>query len=395
MPKEPNFKISNRIQQFKGSPTVQIFGRTKELEARGRRILHLDIGQPDFAPLTPVLEATIDAIRNKETDYTVSSGIPELRSAIANHVNRIDGAEVDATSEVLVTSGAKLALLAVLFATLDEGDEVVIFDPYWVSYAEMVRLAGGIPKIVNVNPKTLGIDFDALESALSPNTRVIIVNSPNNPTGWVISKKERDKLFDLARERGILIMSDEIYSEYVYDGEKHWSFSGIEDWKENVVVINGFSKTYSMTGYRLAWMIGSSQIINFSRKFIENSTTCPVSFAQEGARAALEHYDEFKALIHELFPPRRKIVLDWIKSTPNVSAVPTKGSFYVFAEYDLNLISDKVALRLLEDYDVSVIPGTAFGNFGRRHIRIAYASSIETIQQALERMTEFFEKMQG
>ncbi len=390
-----NYKISRRIQQFKGSPTVQIFSRTKELERQGREILHLDIGQPDFAPLDSVLDATIKAIRARKTEYSVSSGLLELRSAIASHVAQHDGCVVDPKSEVLVTSGAKLALLAVLFSVLDEGDEVIIFDPYWVSYAEMVRLAGGLPRIVAVDPRTHGIDFDSLETTITPDTRAIIVNSPNNPTGWVISKEERDALFSFAQDRDLLIISDEIYSEYVFDGEKHWSFSGIDGWKKNAVVINGFSKTYSMTGYRLAWILGASDILGFCRKFIENSTTCPVTFAQYGAIAALQHHDEFKTLIKELFPPRREIVLDWVKSTKAVSAVIPRGAFYVFAAYDLSMSPTTVALRLLEEYDVSVIPGTAFGSFGKRHLRIAYASSVEVIKKALGRMTTFFEENQG
>lgn len=377
-------QISHLLQGISGSATAQIFAHAKELEAQGRDIVHLEIGQPEFQPPQVIIDATKLALDQGKTSYTVSRGTSSLRHAIANFHNAQDKVDLG-LNDVIVTTGAKLAIFSSVWSVTNPGDNVIILNPSWVSYADIVSSLGAEPRFVSVD---LDFSFDEsyLRSQIDERTKAMIINSPSNPTGAIISPAQLQKLFDICAEHDILIVSDEIYNEYVYRGT-HTSLLHINGWDEYGVVVNGFSKTFSMTGFRLGYALASPQIINQINKVVQLTSSCPVNFVQDAAIVALDNIASMRTIIQEITSNRLEIVDEAISDLP-VTYTRPDGAIYAWIGIESN---DSVSWsqKLLEQAGVAVTPGRAFGPAGEGYVRLCFATSEESVQTGIQRLGKF------
>ncbi|MFX0210659.1 MAG: aminotransferase class I/II-fold pyridoxal phosphate-dependent enzyme, partial [Candidatus Hodarchaeota archaeon] len=297
--------ISDQVGILKGSPTMQFLSMAKKREREGHHIIHLSIGQPDFQPLSSIIETTKSAIDEGKTSYTISSGIPELRQSIGQLYQEDFGLSIDPNEEVKITSGGKQGVFASFYSILNRGDHIIIPEPFWVSYPDMAQLAGATAVKIPMT-EDFSLNEEEILNKISKETTAILINSPNNPSSHVLSSKEIKFLKDLVEDKDIYIVSDEIYSDYVYiDNPVRTLLTVFDDWQQNIIVINGFAKTYSMTGYRLGWTISNAKIAEGILKIIQATTTCPTNFCQWGAVTALKERAKARELINKLFPERR------------------------------------------------------------------------------------------
>jgi len=341
----------------------------------------------DFVTPEYIRRAAIEALDAGMTHYAPGRGIPELRAAIARKLERENGLCYDPDTEIVVTPGAKQAIVEAMLTAVASGDEVILFDPGWGSYDAIVRLAGALPVHVQLSD-TFSIEPASLRDALSARTRAIIVGSPGNPTGHVLDASERDLLASLCRERDLLLISDEIYERIVYDGVRPVSPASLPDMWERTITINGLSKAYAMTGWRLGYVAGPETFIRQLLKVHEHTVTTATSFAQAGAVAALDGTQEpIDAMVRE-FDRRRGIVVDGLNALPGVRCVPPDGAFYAFPDVSrTGLSGTDLAMRLL-DHGVALTPGLGFGDEWDTHVRLSYATSEERIRAGLKRMDQ-------
>jgi aspartate/methionine/tyrosine aminotransferase len=383
--------ISKTVTDLKGSPTAQIFILAKKLEMEENRdIIHLEIGQPDFQPFSEIIDSTIEATRAGKTTYTMSTGIPELRKEIARAYHEDYQTDVDWKNEIIITSGAKLGIYAALFSILDKGDKIIVPEPYWVSYPDMIQLAGGamIPIAMTEN---FNLDHDAILSAIEKDRpKAIILNSPNNPSGHVLTRKEISFLKDLIEDFNLIIISDEIYNEYIFSDNPIRTLLTEFDWRDNIIAINGFSKTFSMTGYRLGYTISNKTIAEGINKIIQASTSCPTNFCQWAAITAIQHREKARTIINTTFPERREILIEEITKTDGFEISEIDGAFYGFMKYTYTKKSaEDVVKDILIKANVATIPGTAFGASANAYIRVTFARSIEEIREAFHRIRTY------
>jgi len=388
---EGNDVISNQVENLKGSSTARFLKLAKDREAKGHDIIHLEIGQPDFQPLTQIIDATIQAIRDGKTGYTVSSGIPELRQAISQVYSEDFKINIDPQTEVKITAGAKLGILSAIFSILDEGESLIVPEPYWVSYPDMTQLARG-----RYVPIHMMDDFSLnqgaiLEAMSKGKIRAILINSPNNPSGHILTTEEIEFLKDLVADYNILIISDEIYNDYIYiDTPIRTLLTEFDDWCNNIIIVNGFSKTFSMTGYRLGYTISNPSIANGILKIIQASTSCPVNFCQWAGIIALKERLKAREIINNLFPKRREVLLEEAQKTEGISLSSIDGAFYGFLKYEFtDKPSEEVAEDLLINANVCVIPGTAFGVSTEGYLRVTFSRSIEEIREGFSRIRDY------
>jgi len=368
--------------------------KARELERKGLKIYHLDVGEPDFDTPTHIKGAAIAAMKEGFTHYTSSRGILELREAIAEDLKkrRIDA---DPNDEILVTPGAKHAIYCACLSILDPGDEVLILSPTWPTHFQCVEVAEA--RVVEI---PCGEDFslneEELKAKITNKTRMIIIGSPNNPTGGILTEEAVKAIVNVAKDHDLLILSDEIYDRLVYDGFKSLSPASLDDGKERVIVVNGFSKAYAMTGWRLGYAYASKEIIEAMTRIQQLTTTCPVSFVQKAGIAALRGpQDPVKRMIEE-YDRRRRFIVERLNEIEGIRCVMPKGAFYVFPDISsLKMSSSEFCLRLLEETGVSTTPGIVFGECGEGHIRISYAGDVETLSESVRRIREFAEKHQG
>jgi aspartate/methionine/tyrosine aminotransferase len=369
---------------------MQFLSMAKKREREGHHIIHLSIGQPDFQPLPAIIETTKKAMDEGKTSYTVSSGIPELRESVSNLYQEDYGVSVDPNEEVKITSGGKQGVLAAFYSILNRGDHIIIPEPFWVSYPDMAQLCGAdavkIPMTADFS-----LNEDEILNNLSKNTKAILINSPNNPSSHVLSSKEINFLKDLVEDKNIYIVSDEIYSDYVYiDTSIRTLLTEFDNWRQNIIVINGFAKTFSMTGYRLGWTISNSEIAEGILKIIQTTTTCPTNFCQWGGVTALKERARARELINKLFPERRSVLIEEINKTKGFSLKSIDGAFYGFVEYDFSEKSSvDVAIDILNNANVSFVPGSAFGDSAEGHLRVAFSRSVQEIREAFKRIREY------
>ncbi|MHA2306255.1 MAG: aminotransferase class I/II-fold pyridoxal phosphate-dependent enzyme [Candidatus Hodarchaeales archaeon] len=386
---------SSQINDLEGSATAEFFSLAKKREAEGHDIIHLEIGQPDFQPLKSIINETIDAIQEGKTTYTLSSGIPELRESISQVYYKDYEIEIDPQKEIRITSGAKLGILATFYSVMNRGEALIVPEPAWVSYRDMATLAGA--KYIPIPMKDdFSLNQEVILSCMSKDpVTAIIVNSPNNPSGHILSVNEINFLKDLVEDHNINIISDEIYNEYSYiNHSTNTLLTELLNWQDNLIVINGFAKTYSMTGYRLGWTISEASIANGVLKFIQASTSCPTNFCQWAGVKALKDRQEARRIIKEVFPERRKIVLNEIKNTPGITVGSIDGAFYAFIKYSFtNKPSEEVAKDILLNANVCVIPGTAFGYSAEGYLRITFSRSIEEIKEAFNRIRRYVDQI--
>lgn len=389
-------RLSKRVQQLEPSPTLAITATAKALKQQGHDVIGLGAGEPDFNTPTHIINAAKEAMDQGLTKYTPSSGIPELKKAIVEKLQRENNLTYT-IGQVTVTVGAKNALYDLFQVILDPGDEVIVPSPYWVSYLEQIKLAGGVPiVIVGEETNQFKITPAQLQKAVSSRTKAVIINSPSNPTGMLYTADELRLLGEVAIEHDFLIVSDEIYEHLIYDEDLHHvSMASLgEEFYKRTVIINGVSKTYSMTGWRIGFAAGPSNIITAMTDLASHSTSNPTSIAQYAAIAAfngsLEPVEEMK----KAFKERRDYVVDRLNKIPGFVCQKPSGAFYAYVNIRQVLDSseeyqtaDDWATALLEKELVAVVPGAGFGSDD--HMRISYSTSLTQLQEGLDRIERF------
>ena len=378
--------FAHRIQGLRAEGAYAILARAQALEAEGRDIIHLEIGQPDFDTYSHVALAGVRAIVSGKTRYNPPSGVPALRQALADDAGRRRGMHFGA-EQVVVAPGTKPLLFLPLLALLEPGDEVIYPDPGFPSYEAAISLAGGCPvPIPLVEERGYDLDLDALQAAIGPRTRLIILNSPGNPTGGVHPRETLERVAELARGHDLWVLSDEIYARLVYDGEAP-SIAALPGMAGRTIIADGFSKTYAMTGWRLGFGIMPADLAARMDLLLTHSVGCTATFTQlAGLEALLGPQDEVDRVVAE-FRRRRDLIVAGLNAIPGVHCPVPRGAFYAFPNVSsFGRPSAELAEFLLAEAGVALLPGTAFGCNGEGYLRLAYANSVENIQQALERL---------
>src|SRR5215203_615565 len=381
--------LAHRATILSPSLTLAIDSKAKAMKAEGIDVCSFGAGEPDFDTPQHIKDACMAAIDSGFTKYTPSSGIPELRQAISDKFKTDNGLEYK-PSQIVVSNGAKHSCLNAILACVGEGDEVVIPATFWLSYPEMVRLAGGEPVIVQTKEENgWKMTPDEFQDAMTPRTKMVILNSPGNPTGAVYTREELEALGEVAAGEDILILSDEIYEKLVYDDAKHVSIASLsKEAYDLTITVNGFSKSYAMTGWRLGYLAAPESIAKAVDAIQSHSTSNPCSFAQKGALAALKGDQTPVEDMRAEFDLRRNYMVQRLGTISRLSVVAPKGAFYVLANISqLGLSSPNFADRLLSKHHVAVVPGAAFGNDGT--VRLSYETSLDIIKKGLDRFEEF------
>src|SRR5882724_5232071 len=384
-----NYKISARAASLAPSLTLAIDSKAKQMKADGIDVVGFGAGEPDFDTPQHIKDAAAKALADGFTKYTPSAGIPELRQAIADKFKRENGLSYK-PSQIIVSCGGKHSCYNVILATCEEGDEVLIPAPYWLSYPEMVKLASATPVILETSDKTeFKVTPEQLRAAITPRTRLFILNSPSNPTGSVYTPEEIKALGDICVEKEVLIMSDEIYEHLLYDGATHKSVASFSQAHyEHTIVVHGFAKAWSMTGWRLGFLAAPEPIAKAIDAVQSHSTSNPTSFAQKGGVAALTGPQDHLPKWLAEFSKRREFAFKKLNSIPGISCVNAKGAFYLFPNISkIGLKSADFCAKLLEQQKVAAVPGIAFG--ADDYLRISYATSMANIEKGLERMDKF------
>lgn len=390
-------KLSLRAERLKPSATLTIIAKAKELKSQGVDVVGFGAGEPDFDSPEHVKERAIKAIRDGFTKYTAVGGMDELKEAILQRLREDHGLEYE-KSEIIVSTGAKHSLYNITQVLIDSGDEVIIPAPYWVSYPEQVRLAEGTPVILDTREEDgFKIDPDELKKHINPDTKALILNYPSNPTGATYSEDELRAIVEVAMDAGLIIISDEIYEKILYNGLKHTPVASLgEDVKKSTILVNGVSKTYSMTGWRIGYAAGDKDVISAMSKLQGQSTSNPTSISQWAALAAFSGpHDEIVRRTGE-FERRKNYIVDRLNAVPGIHCMSPQGAFYVFPNvsgyfgrrYDGKEIKDSLDFTeyILLEAKVAVVPGVAFGSDD--HVRISYATSMDEIVKGMDRIEE-------
>ncbi len=387
------YRISQQAAALSESLTLAIDAKAKQMKAEGLDVVGFGAGEPDFDTPQHIKEAAARALAEGFTKYTPSSGIPELRKAIADKFKRDNGLDYK-PSQIIVSSGGKHSCYNAIMATCQEADEVIIPAPYWLSYPEMVKLAMAKPVILPTNDATeFKVTPERLRAAITPRTRLFVLNSPSNPTGSLYEPTELKALGDVCIEHGVLILSDEIYEKLIYDGAKHVSVASFSPAHHaHTIVTHGFSKAYSMTGWRLGYMAAPEPIAKAVDAIQSHTTSNPTSFAQKGAVAALTGPQDHLPLWLREYAKRRLYAHQRLNQMPGMSCVNAKGAFYLFPNIArLGLKSTEFCARLLEEERVAAVPGVAFG--ADDYIRISYATSMANIEKGCDRIERFVRRL--
>jgi aspartate/methionine/tyrosine aminotransferase len=382
--------LAERMSRLGTETAFSVLARAKALEAQGRDIIHLEIGEPDFDSPAGVIQAGAEALRSGHTHYTPAAGIAPLREAIAEHIASTRGIPVGSENVVVVPGGKPIIFFAIL-ALIEPGDEVIMPNPSFPIYESMVRFIGAKPVFVRLDESQgFGFDLDMFADRLSPRTRLVILNSPSNPTGGVISAEQVRTIADLLRKReDIGILSDEIYSRILYDGQ-HTSIAAEPDMQARTIILDGFSKTYAMTGWRLGYGVMPEPMARAFTQLQINATSCVNAATQvAGVEALRGPQDEVDRMV-AAFRLRRDMIVEGLRAIPGIECTMPEGAFYAFPNVSaLGIDQDVLADRLLQEAGVAVLPGTAFGEYGRGHLRLSYANSRDNIQRALARIADF------
>ena len=383
-------------QKISTSPTIAMNDKAKQLAAEGHSVIGLAGGEPDFDTPAHIVEAAVKAIRDGETRYAApSKGIRPLLEAIAAKMERDNKARVDPMSDIIVTPGGKQALFLALKAMLDPGDEVLIPAPYWVSYPSIATMVGGVPVTVETSSEdNYRLRLDHLKRHITPRSKALIINSPSNPTGHMLSSEEIEAVATLALEEDLYIISDEIYEKLNFDGRPAVSLASIPDIADRVIVINGMSKAYAMTGWRLGWLAGPTELIGVAGKFNSQTATSAATFTQIAAVAALNGPQEPVEMMRRSYQERRDFIVDAFNSIPNMSHPDIEGAFYAFPKVDeTSKTSDEVANIILDEAVVVGVPGSAFGITKDAHIRFSFAEDMNKLKEAVERISAIAHKL--
>ncbi len=383
-------KLSCRASLIKPSATLAITAKAKKLKSEGKNVVSFGAGEPDFDTPDYIKNAVKDALDKGQTKYTPVSGIDELKTAIAEKFSADYGASYE-NSEIIVSCGGKHSLYNLFSAMLNEGDEIIVPSPYWVSYTEIIKLSGGVPVLADTSKNNFKFNLKLLENSLTGKTRGIIINSPSNPTGVLMDENDIIEIANFAKKRGLYIITDDIYEKIIFGGKKFFNALMVDkSMKENTIAVNAVSKTYSMTGFRIGYTAGPKDLIAAMNNIQSQSTSNPTTFAQYGALAALKGGQEFSNMMRDEFQKRRDYMLDFFdKNIKSIIPIKPDGAFYLFV--DISKISGinsstEFCGYLLDKYLVAAVPGVEFGN--DNFIRLSFATGLDVIKEGLNRIKE-------
>ncbi len=384
-------KVADRMDKIKPSGTLSMSERARALKRMGRKVYSLAVGEPDFETPENIKKTACEAIQVGFTRYTSSRGIIELREAISEDLEK-RGVEANPETEIIVTPGGKHAIYCACLATLNPKDEALVLAPTWPTHFTCVEAAEASGIEVPCG-EDYSLDEEGLKEKITRRTKMILINSPNNPTGGVLSPKDLGVIADLAVDHDLLILSDEIYDRIIYEGTEARSMASFQNARERTVVVNGFSKTYAMTGWRLGYAFANKEIVAAMNTVQQATTTCPTNFVQKAGVAALKGPQEAVRKMVQEYGRRRKFIVKGLSEIQGVRCLMPKGAFYAFPDLSsLKMPSSEISSRLLEEQGICTTPGSAFGTCGEGHIRCSYATDLGTISGALEKIKEFVER---
>ena len=389
--------LAKRVSALTPSATLAITAKAKDLKAAGHDVIGLGAGEPDFNTPEHIIEAAVRSMNEGHTKYTPSGGLAALKDSIREKFKRDQGIEYR-QSEVIVCTGAKHALYTLFQVLLDEGDEVIIPTPYWVSYPEQVKLAGGKPVFVEgLEENSFKISPEQLEKAVTEKTKAVIINSPSNPTGMMYTEEELKALGEVCLRRNILIVSDEIYEKLIYGGKKHVSIAQLSpELKNQTVIINGVSKSHSMTGWRIGFLFAPKEIAKHILKVHQYNVSCASSISQKAALEAVTNGFDDALIMREQYKKRLDYVYDRLV-TMGLDVIKPSGAFYIFPSIkSFGMSSFDFCMSLLEEEGLAIVPGSSFSEYGEGYVRISYAYSPDTLREGLDRLESFvFNKRQS
>ncbi|MFW6304236.1 MAG: pyridoxal phosphate-dependent aminotransferase [Candidatus Saliniplasma sp.] len=386
--------LAGDFSLLRGEPPIEYLTKANQLEAEGRDMVRFEIGQPDFDTPDNVKEAAKKALDEGFTHYVPTMGIPQLRKAIQEDIEKTRGFKPD-LDQVIVLPGAKPGLFFGLLSTIERGDEVIYQDPFYFTYDSMIGYLGAkkVP-IPLYEEDEFRMTPEHIHERISDDTKLILLNSPSNPTGGVLTKKDVQAIAEMAEEHDAYILSDEIYSKMLYEGNEHYTPGYLDECKERTILIDGFSKAYSMTGWRLGYAVAPKDVVHKMDLLLADSVSCTTSFVQRGGVEALKNGQDFVDHIMGHFTKRRKAIVEGLNEVPGFSCIYPKGAFYVFPNIKkTSMKSEELANYMIEEAGVCLLPGTAFGEQGEGFLRLSYASSLDEIEEGIRRMKHAMEKL--
>lgn len=388
------YKTAKRMESLPFSEIRAVMEKATKMQQSGENVIHLEIGRPDFDTPEKIKEAAYESLKAGHVFYTSNYGIPALRKEIAKWETEHHGVQYDA-DEVLVTVGVGEATYASMAAFLEDGDEVLVPNPVWLNYIHVPSSLGAVPVTYNLKEENnYQIDMEELESKITDKTKMIVIVNPSNPTGGVLSRETLEKLSQLAIKNDLLVVADEIYSQLVYDDTKHVSIASLPGMKERTITLGGFSKAYSMTGWRLGYMCAPRGIIAACVRVHQYTITCASSFVQEAAVTALRDCADDVEAMRQEYQRRKDYAVKALNEIDGISCNDPQGAFYIFVNVkSLGMSSMEVAEYFLEEAKVAMVPGSAFGSEGEGYLRLSYACSYEDLQEAIRRIKDAVEKL--
>lgn len=383
-----DLRLASRMDRIGTETAFAVLQRARALEAQGRDVVHLQLGEPDFATPENIVNAAVEALRSGWTHYGPAAGDPELRASIADYIERSRGARYR-PEQVIVTPGGKPIMFYLMLAVLDEGDEAIYPDPGFPIYRSMIEFSGAraVPAPLR-EENQFRLDVDELAGLITQRTRLLILNSPANPTGGVLGREELETIADLAVRHDLVVLADEIYSELIYEGE-HVSIATFPGMAERTVILDGFSKSYAMTGWRLGYGLFPEPLVEPVTTLMVNSNSCTNVATQRAGIEALTGPQDSVAAFREAFRRRRQLIVDGLNAIPGISCVMPAGAFYAFPNVSsFGMTSDEFEQRLLNEFGVAAVSGTSFGAAGEGYLRISYATSEDNLREALDRIRQ-------
>ena len=382
-------KLAQRMSRLGTETAFEVLAKAQRLEAQGKKIIHLEIGEPDFETPANIVNGGSQALLDGYTSYNPSPGYDDLRGVIASEMTKTRGIRASADN-VIVTPGGKPIMFFVIMALIEEGDEVLYPNPGFPIYESMINFCGGTAVPMRLHEKKdFNIDIDDVKNQITSNTKLMIVNSPNNPCGSIVGNKELEQLSVLAKEHDIIVLSDEIYIRFLYEG-KHKSIASFPEMLDRTIILDGFSKTYAMTGWRIGYGLFPENLVAPISRLVTNSVSCTASFTQKAAIEAITGPQDDSVHMVSEFRKRRSIVVDMLNKIPGIRCANPKGAFYAFTNIEgTGMSSTKFANELLQEAGVAVLAGESFGKYGRGFIRISFANSTENLIEAIEKISNF------
>jgi aspartate aminotransferase len=389
-------QLATRMSRLGTETAFEVLNKARALERQGKSIIHLEIGEPDFDTPANVVEAGVDALRKGWTHYGPSAGLPELRQAIAEYVSRTRNVKVS-TDEVVVVPGGKPIIFFTILSLIDEGDEVIYPNPGFPIYESMIRYVGGRAVPIQLREENdFCLDVDELTALISGRTKLIILNSPQNPTGGVLARRDIEHIAHAIGDRNVMILSDEIYSRLLFDGAQHFSIMAVPGMQERTILLDGFSKTYAMTGWRMGYGVMRADLATHMTRLMTNSNSCTASFTQVAGIEALRGNQSSVDHMRDEFQRRRDVFVAGLNKIKGFSCRMPKGAFYVFPNITKTGWKSKpLADALLEQAGVAALSGTSFGEFGEGYLRFSVANSLENLKEALTRLDQWTKKNLG